>query len=243
MKRLTRSFNTIIITFICLLVFTLDTKCQRGPDEIRALNEYLVTLNHVRRAELGALNIDYSKVSGTPYYREDFMEGRIVLKSGKSYNGPMRLNQYSESIEIRSEDSTVFSIRQADEISYIMIGDQKFVYRPDPDDLYHSIPMELLHEGEYSLYHLRSTRFQAAEAARAYQEAQSPRFIRNKDRFFLLHSDGYFEVKSRRSLLKNLGDKQEALKSFIRTENLNVGVPADLVRIMEYYDQLRTRRD
>lgn len=207
-------------------------------DHIRALNDYISEFSHVKRAEKGGLEVDYSEVNGSPYFEEDFMKGKIVLNSGKAYEGPMRLNQYTEMVEIKTDDGTIFTIQEADEISYIMIGNRKFVYRPDPEDLYHTIAMESLYEGDFSLFQLRSTRFQAAEPAQAYSDSQPARFIRNNDRFFLLHADGYSEIKSKKSLLNILEDKKEEMKSYIRTENLDVRVPADLVRIMEYYDQL-----
>ena len=238
MRRLSRSSAIFIAILFCILLHVRDAMSQLENDQIRALNEFLVSFNNMRRAENGALNIDYSEVEGTPYYQEEFMNGQIILNSGKVYEGPMRLNQYSRMIEIEADDGTVFSIKDAHEISYIMIGDQKFVYRPDPDDLYHTIVMESLYEGNYSLYQVRSTRFQAATAVQAYQDAQPAKFVRNDDRFYLLHADGYSEIRSKKSLLNVLKDKQDELKAFINIENLDVKVPADLVKIMEYYHQL-----
>ena len=241
MKRFGLSVVFLPAVLSCMPLVAQDVMNQRVDmtlDHIRALNEYISEFSHVRRAENGGLEYDYSKVEGTPYYQEDFMKGRIILNSGKVYGGPMRLNQYTEMVEIKSEDGSVFSIKDADEISAIMIGDHKFVYRPDPDDLYHSIAMESLYEGDYSLYQVRSTRFQAAVAAQAYQEPHPARFVRNNDRFYLLHADGYSEIKSKKSLLNVLKDKQNELKAYIKTENLDVKVPSDLVKILEYHNQL-----
>ena len=207
-------------------------------DHTANLGEYMMDYRHLKRSETGDLLMEYDDIIGSPYYHEDFVEGQIVMNSGQIFESPLRLNLYTEQIELRAEDGSSYSVSDPKNIKYIIIGEQKFLYLPSPHDLSKTISMESLYEGKFSLLLKRSVKFQDLVPPQPYVEYQAPRFVKNDDELFLLHPElGYVEIRSRKSLLNALPDKGDELKAYIKKEKLDPVVPGDMVKILEYYHQ------
>jgi len=94
----------------------------------------------------------YREIQGSPYFNEEFSDGRIVTKDDKSVFLKLRYNIYSDEIEFLNNDK-IYSIAKPVYIKEFCIGEQKIRFSTYLDGKFVKNGFLLvLTQGDYTLF-------------------------------------------------------------------------------------------
>ncbi len=215
-----------------LVVFAINFSLAQYP--VLELDDY-VNYSHIERT---MNRPTYSNIKGSPFLHENFIEGQIKLDNGRTYQGPLRYDIYSDEIEFKTTDGDIYAVRNPETIQFATLGDVNFNYfEPwefkDVKGFY-----QLLVIGNYSLYKKYHVNLKDPEAARPYVEAKPARFEIKDSKYYIMDADGFFtEIKNKKDLvLPGLNaNKQE---SFIKSNKIGHKDEIDLIRFVEFLNEL-----
>ena len=190
----------------------------------------------------GIPGIPYSSITGDPYLFKDFKPGQFVLKTGETVSLYLRYDIYADQIHIK-DGINIFALILPERISLITIDSMKFIYsgilKPGESGELSgkSSYFILLADGNCKLLEKKNLRIQDAEPPKLYQEAKPARFIHTGESYYIMCGDkGALKIDSRKDLLQALKDKPDEISKFMKSRRLGTGNPADLVKIVNYYN-------
>jgi hypothetical protein len=223
-----------------ILIFSVSTIILYGQNrvQIHSLNEYFADLDHEKRTQARNVEMTYNDVEGSAYLYDFFMPGRIIMRNGKIFEGPLKFNLYTEVIEFQTDDQSVYSVSNSNDVKTVIIGEYEYSCVYVPDDPTKFIFMQLVYDGTTKIYLRQTVAFRDKVAPQAYSEGTPARFVRNKDRYYLSFPDlKYVEITSVKTLLNSLNDESGKLKKYIKENKLKTDNPEDLFKIMSYYEK------
>ncbi len=79
--------------------------------------------------------VDYKYVQGSCYFNERFIDGRITLNTGQTFESPVRYDIFADQIEYKNEANEIFTVQNREIIRTVYIDSLQFKYFiMDPDD-------------------------------------------------------------------------------------------------------------
>ncbi|MEM7086437.1 MAG: hypothetical protein AAF489_09655 [Bacteroidota bacterium] len=231
--------NVLALVLFSVLAFNASTSfAQRSTEETESTN--YITNKAI------TINANERNFSGSAYENKEFASG-YVFKNGKTLasNVALRYNAKRDEIEVKnslkSSNQSARVLVKNDDI-YIKILNKVFVYSPVRKGIDKAGYFMVVHEGaNYSLYKKLTKKFiEGREAINSITRDTPPAF-QNKEAYYLVNKvDGSFTVfpKSRKGKLKVFSENKKEIKSFVKSNRLNVNKGYDLAKLVKYYDTL-----
>lgn len=184
----------------------------------------------------------YSKIQGTPFLEEDFVDGSLITRDSLMYQGvPLRYNIFKDEMEfLVAEEDVPRVIASPRNFLFYYLEDKIFEYLTFRDNSGASQGFfEVMNPGECQVLLRRRTDYAEPEGARGFDPAKPARFAERRDTYYLRFGRGIpVEIRfRRRSILDAFGEKQSEIANFVSDNNLSYRKPDDLVRMAEYYNQ------
>ncbi len=181
--------------------------------------------------------VDYKYVQGTCYLNERFIDGRMTLNSGQTFEGPIRYDIFADQIEFKKEANEIFTVQNPGIIRTVYIDSLKLIYF-EPGDFENVKGFyELLVLGNYSLYRKYQVELKNPEAAGPGSFSTAARFIPQDSKYYIMDADDNFrEITNKKDLLLPDRDTGE-LEKFIKANKIKTKEAKDLIRFTVYLNQ------
>jgi hypothetical protein len=182
------------------------------------------------------------EVEGSPHEKENFEIGTVITKSEIVYeNVPLRFNIYSNDVEFKTEDGTIFFLASPEIIDHVLIGQDKYIYAPYAlgNRMLRGY-FKVLSEGKVSLLLKLNMNLKQAELPQAYKEAQPARFIRSMDEFFIrIPPSEAHKFTNKKELTSILNDKTTEIEGFIKKNKTRFNKQDEIKELVDYYNSLQ----
>jgi hypothetical protein len=221
---------------ILLLLFTgINTSLafsQMNVNLPHVVDEYKLVKN--REMYNGS---DYSRIEGSAYFPEEFINGKVYLLTGDSLTIMMRYDLLQDQVEFKDKEkilwldqTSVKAVRLTSEIlkvdSYIKEGKVVNGY------------FICVKCGKNSLLKKKSVRFVPTDPPKPFQDSRPARFEKNDDEYYLKTADGqFFKAKNKSDLEDNFVGKQQ-VQAFIKANKIKPGKEKDLLKLVDYLNTL-----
>lgn len=179
---------------------------------------------------------NYTDVDGNPYFPKDWIEGSIILKTGKNiaYNA-LRYNTISGNLEFKYTDKP-YDVTNP--ISGFTLGTMKFRNGFEPTEKQTNETFyQVLYDGKQKLlcHKLGSIYIDSP-----YNSATKTKTFQLRESYYLQKMDGkLYEVKKNlKYFLTVLGDKSNQLEEYCKKENIKLRSWEDAVKVLEYAEGL-----
>ena len=229
---------------------TDTTRRTRATDSPEA-NLRLSTLQALNPNSL-IMTIDnrYEGLVGTPYFLPNWSNGQIVLTGGKQYtNVPIKFDAHRQALILlrpqQGNDSIIvnratvlgFQLDNGNGQSYVF---RRYAGLKSSDATVADGYFLVLHEGKITLLKRVAKTIQGADYKGGYANGNRYDAYQDANTYYLLKPDQTLtKMKlSEKSLLDALGDQKDALKAFVKQENLKFKTESDAVSLLKKYDSL-----
>lgn len=178
-------------------------------------------------------------MKGHPYFEKDNLQTGSVLYDGVVYQSiAMKYDIYQDVLLINDYNKSNLIELLSEKISWFQISSHRFVYlstKKENNKLNSGFYELLLTHSFASVYAKRSKKIPMTSKAEEQQQ-----FVQ-KNVYYIKENDDYFEVTDKASLLYAFKGKKEALKKYIKENNLNFkkGLENAIINTVEYYNTLQ----
>ncbi|EDM43933.1 hypothetical protein SCB49_10097 [unidentified eubacterium SCB49] len=231
------------------LIFLLSTPlfAQVGTTNMTLTNLQNTQIDLEQKRETYGLNdMQLNELEGSPYTNSNFRVGNLYKNNTiVKKNVLLRYNAFSRQIEIKNNqdsDNDDYGSLIKDSDIQASINGNKFILIPfensDEKGDYYEI---LSHGATYDLYKKTNVRFVEPYIAKTSYEKNKPaKFIQSHVYYLSSTSDKkLLELPtSNRKIIKLLGEKDKDIKSFIKSNDIDVSEEGDLIKIVKRYDSL-----
>lgn len=223
----------ILISFIYIAVYSQSQIITTAPlDEFYKqykMHEYIQNFG------------SKSEIEGSPYASEEYLPGEVITTGNLAYKGiPLRLNIYSNEMEFKTEDGSIFSLGTPEIIDFILIGKEKYIYCP-----YSQGPriqkgyFRILTEGKVILLEKKIVKLLPAEPAQAYKDAEPAKFVKSPAEYYIriLPAEAK-RIADKKDFQEIVTDHPVEMNDFIRKNKIRFTKSEDMVKLIEYYNSL-----
>lgn len=210
---------------------------DRSAREINLLTDAAATSSEINRTVTtgGGVSAIPLGVWSSPYLNEDFVPGKIILAEGvEMKNVPLRFDVYHQQLQF-IDDSDTLAIANPDEVSLVSFDGRTFVYHAfEKERLIDTGIFVVLIEGPCKLlerhvvdYHINS------------EMEDGGGFIKSSHLYVSKNDRPAVEmVPSRRSVCNLFSDREDEVKSFIKSNHLKMNRYEDVMTVVEFYNSL-----
>jgi hypothetical protein len=241
---------------IALMIFiTLPAMSQSFGASTQQLDRSTYDMNELRKlmnTKVKNNTITFNEIKGSPYMNERFVLGEFFL-NGKSFgNFNLRYNIFNDQVEILSDDSfdnlngeepKYDAFLKADNSKVVLDGKtiKSYYYNDENGNTTNSYFIQVNQTDKYTLLlRKRCVLTPAEKAATPNQADRAAKFTVYDDYYILDKRDQYpkkIELKQRK-LLRVFPKQAEALKEFMKKEDINLKEENDLVKLTNYMSTL-----
>ena len=179
-----------------------------------------------------------SKIEGTPYLNEQFVEGEIVFGEANRTKVPVRYNAFQDMMEYQ-QNGKALALDPSKKIREVKMGDEVFIvdkYNMEGKSKYGFL--NLLDTGKMTLVSKKIVKYQEPLKNRGLDGGDLPaKFSRASDAFFYRIGDGELkEIGNLKELIAGLPDSQEEIKQFAKKEKISPKKQEELRKLVRYYN-------
>ena len=233
----------ITILLACALI-TLSPKIY--SQEITAVHPdkpQYVEWNQLNSEQIIMYNIKSGELIGTPFMNEDFMEGAIYFHSDRkvsnlmiNYNiftGELLYKKEGQTYEVNTNDVLYFTVTEP-EGNKIQMYQQEFIPQAGRREF-----IQVLYEGETTLYKRRVKEFQESDYKNPYSDAKRYDEYTERIIYMVKHNREMKELKPhKKALLELLSDQADQIGIFLKEKEINLRNEDDLIKLFDYYNKL-----
>ena len=235
MKYIMRSvFILILIFFIFPVIYSQFTISGAEP--------ILDKLRMDKRME-GSNSTSYSDIVGDPYIYKDFFPGRIIMKTGKTFQVDLRFDMHSNQINFKEGDQ-IYTLLNPEKVAAIELDTLRIIFSEYIKKAGDAVPegssyFILRLDGYCKLLIKRNVDVQDAELPKLYQEAKPAEFVRMADDYYLIVGDDpAVRLSNKKDLSTILNDHKNEIEKFIDSEKLGIKKIEDIIEIVNFYNSL-----
>jgi len=187
-----------------------------------------------------ALEGESANYEGSPYLTEEFTEATIVSSENQVFkNVPLRYNVYNDLFEVQLDEG-IFNLKPGGTVSKVNIQGHNFIYATyDYQSVEGEGYLQLVIEGQYTLFKQHRIIFKEAEPAQPYQEAKPAMFQVRDPLFYVAYGDNQpVFIRNKKSLQDMAGARERALNNFIKDNRLKIRNEDDMVKVVEFLNEL-----
>jgi hypothetical protein len=190
------------------------------------------------------VNVKYvSLVSGTPYFKEDWMKGELVGETGTEYKGlSIKIDLLAD--QVHYQDAKGVDYITTTPIREIVLTDSskdnyRFIhssYLPQDNSSLKSGWYLWLCTGTASLYKAFNKRL---TEQRPYNSATTEQSIASTERYLVLYNNAYLEIKKLKDAPSVLANKKAELEEFLKSkDDKNSSMDDRFLALINYYNSL-----
>lgn len=205
------------------------------------LNTILGSVNDANK-RLKYANTD---IQGSPYSTEVFLPTQLFYGDENMGNMFYRYNAYNEEIEIKQttlESEGIRSLARDKKISIVVNGQpMSFITFIDKKGTTQNGYLTKLSDGKYSLYRRTDVKYtEGQKAQNSFVKAIPARFSKFTE--FYLGIEGVnrideLELKNRKLIKIVPDDKKEALKVYLKENNIRINNEASVIKVLDFLNQ------
>lgn len=176
-------------------------------------------------------------IKGSPYLNKDFIPATVYTNKNIHYTSiPLRYNIFNDVMEFRLPNDSVLAISNPNIIRKIEIGGQTFIYLYT--DMKNGGYYSLKVEGKAQLLSKYNVKFNDEVPAGAFQQEKPPSFQLRANSYFIKMKDNFpARISKKKDLKRIFGDRSAEMLSYFKYEKLNLHEEADLIQLVEYFNQ------
>lgn len=184
----------------------------------------------------------YNSPSGSPYLNENFTPAKI---NDISETKLVRFDAFEDRVEIMVDEKKVVILPDTTPFTISLLdgSDKQFEtksYFDEKGNLKTSFFELVSIQENYSLYLKEKIEFSKAVKAQGYQDAEPAMFKKQNETYFITdfkgETDQLLRIPSNSGkFLKFLPNHSKSIKTFIKTNKLNIDQDVDLLKIFDYY--------
>lgn len=222
--------------FLSLTIAFLISYCsvaQTGSE----LLEFYSNFASAKNVEKGAKrNINFQ---GSPYSNENFVKGKVILKSGVFYkNIPFRYNIYNKEMEFQ-KGNIAYALSNSDEIVSLEIGKDKYIYCSFENKLGEKKGYFLVAEdGQSKLLKMEQVEFIEEQKPGAYSEAKPAYFRKTPELVYIKIKEKPANIVKRKKDLLKIFAGEEKVIDFIKKNKISARNIEDLKKLIIYYNSI-----
>jgi len=230
---------------LIILLLSIDSCCHAqnqptGYDVQINLNEILLgSSDYIRTFSSG-----YEGVKGTPNIFEDFHKGNLYFNNKTSisniminydcYHDNVLYSNGSKILIINSQNIDFFTIRSIDEEKFLLFK-QVFL-----ESEKRRIFLQVIYDKQSILYKRYKKEFLKADYTGPYNANRRYDEYIDEQEYYIKLSEGEIQqIKSRQKFIKEIFWNNSAMvEKFIKDEDINLKEEDDLIRLINFYDNL-----
>lgn len=231
-------------TFFCLLFLAGNIVAQDYAN--RQFTSSLFQVDEfIKRQDKFVNYDDKDSYTGTPYNNESYLPGNIYQNNELlATNIAIRYNAVADELEVKESlttpDTQAKVLTKSPEI-FVKIAGDIYIFAPYKGGIEGGGYFQVLHEGsKVDLYKKLEKDFRPEKKASSSITRDIPAKFTDKATYFLADKSGkFYEMpKSRNKRLKVFGKSYDAMKDYVRDNNLDITEEKDLLRAVKHYDTL-----
>ena len=185
---------------------------------------------------------------GSPYESEEFNNGNLNFNGKEILVAPMRFNSIKQVIEFKDENSTVREVLRRPEFSATFNGKTYKIFEFElPNNQTQLGYFNPLFIGNHISFLLKPGKYQTISAPSSHTAYGSStkvaiaNYIENSS-YYIKHDKALAQLieLNKSNILRALSDKFIEVSNFMNTNNLNLKKEADVIRLLSYYDSLKS---
>lgn len=189
--------------------------------------------------------VDLSKVKGSPYEQETFVEGKIIDEVTKKEKICLiRYNAYTDEVEIKNSlnDKNISSMLKSKGISVISDNKEyrfsKFV--TNTGNAYNRISIALLKDSPFSVYKYIEKEFIAGKKAKTSLEKSTSAKFKSIETYYIEKGGILIPLDMhKKRVLKSFPSHKKEVENFIKTNKLRFKNESDLIKVTKYFNSLQ----
>ncbi len=184
-----------------------------------------------------------SKIEGTPYLNEQYVEGEIFFgETNRASHAkvPVRYNIYQDLMEYQ-QNGKALVLDPTKKIKKVKVGDETFVVEKFNMDGKSKFGfLNVLDTGKMTLMSKKMIKYTEPLQGKALDGGDLPaKFSRLSDTYFYRFGEGELkEVGNLKELIASLPDKQDEVKQFAKQEKISPKKEDELLKLVRYYNSL-----
>ncbi len=205
---------------------------------IRGLSSNEIRINDVNKT------VDLSTIKGSPYENEKFQLGKASnLLNDKPTAYYLRYNIYNDIIELKASlnEQDIRGLIKSLNI-YVIISNREYHFEIYSDDNKSTKKgyFILLSKGKNSsLYLKKIVTFIDKKPAKDSFHKDIPASFKESEKYYIKKQRVLVPLSTnKKELLNQLSDQGNELKSYIKSEKINLKDEQDLIKLFNYYDSL-----
>lgn len=190
----------------------------------------------------GLTEAAFEAIKDEAYANPNFLIGKIFQEDHvlKDYV-PMRYNAYADEIEIkRNETDQAYSALIKDPDIFVKVGKEIYVFVPFEGSNAKGGYFSVLADGKnYGLYKKTTAIYREPRVAETSYTKDTPPSFQKTVTYYLVKDGKFLEMPSSKSrILKMMDIKKKEMNAFIKTNKIDLGNEADLIKTITYFDSL-----
>lgn len=179
----------------------------------------------------------YENINGSPYLRDEWTKGRVVLANGNFFEGvPLKYDLVADQLLFQTEEGQVLEFVQP--VREFHFEGKDNIYRSGfaPIDNHTSASFyQVLEDGNAKLLKKSD---KVIREEKAYGTATITKNIMEYTNYYIEGDDQMVRVKNEKDLLRALQGHEADLKDFIKKNKLKLKKEEDMVQLVKYYNSL-----
>lgn len=228
------------IFFFILISFTINIQAQNyiigDINFALGMNDY-INYSNINRTN-SPTHLPYEDIKGSPYIFDDFATGKVKLRDGKTFVGPLRCDLYAGEIEFKTKEGDVFTIINPQTIETVNIENRVFVFRADGKNANSGNYFEVIKEGKYSLLARHTVILKDPVPEKPYVPGKPATFVAKDDVYYILKDESALvEIKNKEDLIGIDKNRSEKTKTFIKENKVKISDKDDLIAIVNFLNE------
>lgn len=204
--------------------------------QVKQLSDYYRTNKMVTSDWRRDLSLE--DIEGTPFMEKEFTKGAIyTIQKQKFVDVPLRYNMYNDKIEFQTTDGAAAEIAVPDDVEKVEFGSYVFSFVKFQDGKKGF--MQVIEQGNASLYAQHKVLFRDRKAPAAYQDSEPARFEKIPVIYFISVGDAAaMPVGNKKEVIQIFPDHQPEIEAFISKNKIKTNKPEALAELVKYYNSL-----
>ncbi len=178
--------------------------------------------------------------TGHPYFLADQNHpGNIVYEQVAFPNLELRYNMVADIVVLVQSNRWIQLA--SSQISAFTVANHQFI-KVEPDNNFKNTPSV----GFYEVLYQQQTSVLKKEIKKIKEDVRLPpegvvRYIYSNTSYYILNNQQYFKIRNKRSMVKAMADKKQAIDKYIRTNRLKYKSNPEqtLTAVAAYYDEIK----
>ncbi len=182
----------------------------------------------------------YSKIEGSAYLEEEFLEGALSINQKEYINVPLRYNSYESYFEFKAQEGIKYFDPRVTPVDTVWLGGftylyVNFQYGKGQSKTY----MKLAGGDGTKVFLYRQVILSQAEPAKGYEDAKPARFEALAEKIYIQREQKLcIEFKGKKTIEEIFPEYHSQLSKYAKSEKLKLKNVEDVIRLCTYFDTL-----